>query len=228
MRSFYEVRLAPLIADLSAVVVSLGLLSVSIGYVNAVITDPAVVQDLRFWIRVLVLMATVAFTSYYLLAYVVEMKQDDGDTNWAGGSMSPVRIIVLFALDLLMLAEQGWMYGILVLRDVTDANGDGNPLDMSAIHFMMLAGFAASWHLSAFVWHRLARSRRPSLYVHLGFFGYFALLTTIATIDGWMDSLAAQFIWSLAFLGAIVVLFFGRARNLVRNALIAHHGVTPN
>lgn len=224
MKTFYEARLAPLIADLSQVVVSLGLLSVSVGYVSVVISDPSVVQDLRFWVRVLALLATVGFTCYYLLAYVTEMDQEGGDTTWAVGSMSPTRIIALFLLDLVMLAEQGWMYGILVLRDVSDLGeaGDATALGMVATHFVLLAGFAAAWHLSAFAWHRMARSRRPSLYVHIGFFSYFVTLAAVAAVDGWMQSLIAQLLWTLAFAAAVIALFFGRARVLVRNALVEH------
>jgi len=225
MKGFYEVRLAPIISDLSQVVVSLGLISVSLGYVNAVLADPGVLSSGAFWIRLLALLATVSFTCYFLLSYVADMENAD-DTSWAHNSRSPSRIIALFLLDLLMLGEQGWMYGVLVLGDFSNFGEltSMQALAMKTGHFVMLAGLAAAWHATTLVWHLLAGSKHTAQVTHLMFFGAFGILCLIATqVD--LPSALAQFLWIGAFIAVVMTLFFYRGRMLIRNAITAHQHV---
>lgn len=223
MSGFFEARLAPIISDLSQVVVSLGLISVSLGYVNAVISDPGVVASTPFWIRVLALVATVAFTTYNLLTYAAEMETEEGDTAWAGDSKSPALIIALFLIDLLMLGQQGWMYGVLVLRDFSDLGqmDSMQSLRMSDTHFVLLAGFAAGWHACAALWHWLAESKRAATLTHIAFFALFAAAGSIAVVVA-LESVVAQAAWICGFTLIVLLLFFSRGRRVVANAIEAH------
>lgn len=207
---FYEVRLAPIVCDLTQVVVSLGLITVSLGYVSAIINDSSLLGTGAFWLRVVLLLGTVSFTCYSLLGYVSDLEADN-DTVWASGSRSPSLIISLFLIDLVMLGLQGWMYGVLVVAGQTS-------LLPAPLHLVLLSLLAAAWHAITFIWHLLSGSRLRSQCSHLTFCGAFLLLT------GWAlflepVSLSHQWLWAAAYLFIILVLFFTRGRALVRGAL---------
>lgn len=222
MRGFYEVRIAPFISDLSAVVISIGIISVSIGYVNAILTAPDILFTSAFWIRFIALAATVTFTCFFLISYVADL---DGahDTSWASESRSPSRIIALYLIDLLMLGLQGCMYGVIVLRDFSEFGelGPSEALEMGELHFVFLAGLAAAWHLTTASWHLLARSLISAHTTHLIFCALFTALMVVACFFD-LDSPAKQFAWAGTFFTIVMALFFIRGRKLIKNALCVH------
>lgn len=236
-QGFYEERLAPIVCDLTQVVVSLGLISVSLGYVSAVIGDTSVLLTGAFWLRMLVLFTTVSFTCYSLLGYVADMTARE-DTTFASESRSPTRIIVLFLIDLMMLGEQGWLYGVLAVTVIGEAGEPGDlselqPFALQSTHLVMLALLAAVWHATTFIWHLIASPRpqagasirhliaSPRLKAqasHLGFIAAFALLAGWA-FWGQPESRLLQWLWTLSYTLIVVMLFFTRGRSLVRKAL---------
>lgn len=225
-RGFYEERLAPIVCDLTQVVVSLGLISVSLGYVSAVLGDIMVLQTGAFWLRMLILFTTVSFTCYSLLGYVADMTAR-GDTTWASDTRSPTRIIVLFLIDLMMLGEQGWLYGVLAVTVIGEAGEPGNlgelhPFALQSTHLVMLALLAAAWHATTFTWHLIAGSRLQAQASHLGFIAAFALLAGWA-YWGRPESHLLQWFWTLSYTLIVVLLFFTRGRTLVQKALARYY-----
>ena len=210
---FYEARLAPIVCDLTQVVVSLGLISVSLGYVSALIGDSSLLGTGGFWLRILLLLATVCFTCYSLLGYVADLEAKN-DTAWGGSSRSPSLIIGLFLIDLVMLGLQGWMYGVLVLADP----GRTGTLALAPVHLVLLGLLAALWHATTFIWHLLSGSRLRSQRSHLSFCAAFLMLAGLAFFLQPI-SLTQQWLWSIAYGLIIMVLFFTRGRTLVRSAL---------
>lgn len=235
-QGFYEERLAPIVCDLTQVVVSLGLISVSLGYVRVVIGDTPVLLTGDFWLRMLVLFTTVSFTCYSLLGYVADMTPRE-DTPFPTETRSPTRIIVLFLIDLIMLGEQGWLYGVLAVTVFDEAgNGGLSSFVLQPTHLVMLALLAAAWHATTFtwhliasprsqaqtsVWHLVASSRLKAQASHLGFFAAFVLLAGWA-FWGQPESPLLQWLWTLAYMLVVVLLFFIRGRSLVRKALIRY------
>ncbi|QKK03479.1 MAG: hypothetical protein HND55_12890 [Pseudomonadota bacterium] len=216
---FYELRLAPIVSDLSQVVVSLGLISVSAGYVSAIIGDTSLLHTQAFWLRLVLLLATVSFTCYALLGYVADMTAG-ANTTWAADTRSPARIIVLFLVDLVMLGLQGWMYGVLLVIDIADIGTTevARSFDFELTHLVMLAGLAAAWHATTFLWHLLAGSPIRGQLSHLLFLLAFGGLALAAA--GWeLAEPDGQWIWALAYTAVVLALFFTRGRTLVRQAL---------
>ncbi|BCO31926.1 hypothetical protein TspCOW1_20290 [Thiohalobacter sp. COW1] len=216
---FYEARLAPIISDLTQVVVSLGLISVSLGYVNAVITDNSLLYSGAFWLRLVLLLSTVSFTCYSLLGYVADMEAGT-DTGWAASCRSPSRIIILFLIDLTMLGEQGWMYGVLLVADISDL-GEAEtlqPFSFQTVHFVLLALLAAAWHGTTFIWHLVAGSRIQGQLSHLLFLLAFG---TLALLAAWWQpaDLFSQWLWALIYTAVVLLLFFTRGRKLVGQVL---------
>ncbi|PWE16948.1 hypothetical protein DDZ18_09565 [Marinicauda salina] len=219
---FYQKYCAKIISDMTQVVVAIGLITVLSNYVRSGLMDAGLWAEPDFWQRWALLVVTILFASYHLIAYTADLACEPADTAWAAGDRSPSKIIVLFLVDLAGLGALGAMFAVLAV-------GGAAGIERFAVEWpalSWLAGFAATWHGLNVVWHVLAGSRWSAWGSHFGFGALFAGLAAWAHLSA-HDRLAlpaaqVEDLWILAFAGVVLMLYFTRGRRLIRTALSQH------
>jgi hypothetical protein len=217
---FYEKHCAKIISDMTQVVVAVGLVSILANFVRISANDPDFLLSEAFWLRSALLVLTILFTAYHLLAYAADAVTQQGDSGWARHSRGPNSIILLFLVDLMALAAMGAMYGILSVGSVRPEIGF--TIDWSTLAW--LSGLAAGWHFAVAVWHVIAGSRATAWLSHLGFSLLQAALCAAALLSGTTGAFGfagtlGHWGWVVLFAATIAALYFLRGRKLLRHAL---------
>lgn len=223
---FYEKHCAKIISDMTQVVVAVGLVSILANFVRISSNDPDFLLSEAFWLRSVLLVLTILFTAYHLLAYAADAVTQNGDSGWARHSRGPTNIILLFLIDLMALAAMGAMYGILSVGSARTESGF--TIDWSTLAW--LSGLAASWHFAIALWHVIAGSKATAWLSHLGFCllqgALFASALVCGTVGAFgVSGTLAQWGWIALFAAVIGVLYFQRGRKLLRQALEADEPV---
>ncbi|MEA1942744.1 MAG: hypothetical protein U9P68_10900 [Pseudomonadota bacterium] len=205
---------------MTQVVVAVGLVSILANFVRISANDPDFLLSEAFWLRSVLLVLTILFTAYHLLAYAADAVTQHGDSGWARHSRGPTSIILLFLVDLMALAAMGAMYGILSVGSARTETGF--TIDWSTLAW--LSGLAAGWHFAIAVWHVIAGSKPTAWLSHLGFSLLQGALFTSALLCGAMGAFGvtgtlAQWGWVGLFATVIAALYFVRGRKLLRQAL---------
>jgi hypothetical protein len=227
MDMFYEKYLAKIISDMTQVVVAVGLVTVLTNYTSLVMKEPAYVYSYSFWLHIALLILTIMFTTYNLLAYTADFASQKGDTSWCGHSRSPTRIIALFLIDLAAVGILAAMYGVFVL----EAGSAEGHLTIEWSRLSWIAACAATWHGAMLLWHVVAGSRVTAPFAHLIFSLAFGSLAALAVHHEILDitktsNLAQIVTWMVLFLFVVALLYFTRGRQIIYHAISDHEGAS--
>ncbi|PQA86772.1 hypothetical protein [Hyphococcus luteus] len=221
---FYEKYCASIISDMTQVVVAVGLVTILSNFVRISANHPDFLLSEGFWLRSALLVLTILFTAYHLLAYAADAATGQGDTGWARHSRGPTTVILLFLIDLMALAAMGAMYGVLSVGDVRATQG---VFMIDWFLLAWLAGLAACWHFAIVFWHLIAGSRRTAWLSHFAFVLLQGGLCASAIFGGTIGAFGvtrtlAHWGWILLFAIVIAALYFFRGRTLLRQAIRAN------
>ncbi len=209
---FYERNCAKIISDMTQIVVGVGLVTVLASYVRAGLSNEALLSEPGFIVRAVLLVATILFTAYHLLAYAAEFASSSGDTAGSKGARAPLQIVALFVIDLAGLGVMASMYSVLA------APGAGfGDFAITWRALAALGGLAAGWHTLMLIWHAVARSRLSALAAHTAFAALFGLLVCAAIVDGL--GYLGRAVWTAMFATIVALLYVTRARRLIRDAI---------
>ncbi|WP_017940428.1 MULTISPECIES: hypothetical protein [unclassified Thioalkalivibrio] len=219
MEVFYS-RLSEKISDLILAVIALGLLVVSVEYVQFLTDHPGTFVDPEFWKRIILALLVTVFTAYKFVAYSAYFCAPDNATRLA--RLSPVRVILMFLCDLAQVMLVAWLYAVLLIGHLTSLGGREGATEVTLgdnmIQFLFL--FMALWHVAVLLWYTVARGTWRDRAVHGGFaVAYLLAIGMLSLVDGvlsrqWTDWIA------IAFYGACVVLLYRlKAIPDIRNAL---------
>ncbi len=178
MNPFYS-KLSEKISDLILAVIALGLLVVSVEYVQFLTDYPGTLHNPEFWKRIALTSLVIIFTAYKFIAYSAYFCAPDNASTLA--SLGPWRIILMFLCDLAQVTLVAWLYAILLIGHLTSAgdNSSTNEVTLGANVMLYLFGFMALWHLAVFIWYALARGQRYNKTIHGGFVLVYAIAVMI-------------------------------------------------
>lgn len=219
MGSFYN-RLSEKISDLILAVIALGLLVVSVEYVQFLSDYPSTIRDPEFWKRITLTALVTVFTAYKFVAYSAYFCNPANSERLE--RLSPRRIVVLFLLDLVEVTLVAWLYAILLIGHLTSLGGreatENVELGPTMIPFLFL--FLALWHLAVFAWYLVARGGRYNQFLHVGFAGVYLLaMLVLVVVD--TDRYKVLFDWGAILFFALCVglLYWLKAIPDIRDAL---------
>ncbi|WP_018871086.1 hypothetical protein [Thioalkalivibrio sp. ALgr3] len=217
--TFYN-RLSEKISDLILAVIALGLLVVSVEYVQFLTDHPSTIRDPEFWKRIVLTALVTVFTAYKFVAYSAYFCNPDNGARLAG--LSPRRIVVLFLLDLVEVTLVAWLYAILLIGHLTSLGGREATIsvELGATMLPFLFLFLALWHLTVLVWYWVARGGYRDMLIHLAFaLAYLAMMTLLLATD--TVRYKELFDWGAIafFAGCVALLYWVKGIPDIRNAL---------
>jgi len=205
----YGEHVKPLISTLYQAVVGLGLLAVSIQYIQVAYQDAGVLADSTFWLRWLLLIGVLAFSCYCMLSYQA--------TRFEGPS-APGRLLGMYGLEILHVALCAWMFAALA---PLDSPGDGNPFAPVRTSLIIVTALTSIWHISVLAWYVAApgsiTKHRVSSLIHAAFAVGQGLLTLAAAS---LHGAVAEWFIGTAYVGAVLALFATQGMRSLRGAIV--------
>ena len=207
MEAFYN-RLSEKISDLILAVIALGLLVVSVEYVQFLTDHPGTFADPEFWKRIALALLVTVFTAYKFVAYSAYFCDEANAARLA--QLSPVRVILMFLCDLAQVMLVAWLYAVLLIGHLTSLGGREGATEVTLgdnmIQFLFL--FMALWHVAVLLWYIVARGRWRDRVVHGGFAAaYLLAVGVLSLVEGAGQRGLVD--WSaIVFYGACVVLLY--------------------
>ncbi len=201
-------KLSEKISDLILAVIALGLLVVSVEYVQIITDNPQMLKNPDFWKRIALTSLVTAFTAYKFVAYSAYFCNPDNCQRLAG--LSEWRIVVLFLLDLVEVTLVAWLYAVMLIGHLTSL-GDAivsSDIALGATTIPFLFLFLALWHLTVLLWYLVARGSRRDRRVHAGFMAAYLLAMMLLSLPD-IDPIRELTDWlAIAFFAACVGLLY--------------------
>lgn len=210
MNPFYS-KLSEKISDLILAVIALGLLVVSVEYVQFLTDYPGSLHNPEFWKRIALTLLVIVFTAYKFIAYSAYFCTPDNDSALA--SLGPWRIILMFLCDLAQVTLVAWLYAILLIGHLTSAGDSSstNDVTLGANVMLYLFAFMALWHLAVLIWYVLARGQGRNKTIHGGFVLVYAVAVVILLlVEPGRDRTIAD--WSAIGFYAVCILWLYRLK----------------
>lgn len=162
--NFYN-KVAERVEDLILGVVALGILFVSIEYVQFALEFKQQLAESRlsteFVQRIVLFFAVLIFSSYYLIsyaAYFAHKSEKNGGTKFKSS-----QIVILYILELLQVTVAAGLFAVVLIGDLTGINFKNydqadtafNLIEVTLSSIGMIYFFMIVWHSVVFIWYWL-------------------------------------------------------------------------
>jgi hypothetical protein len=191
------------IEDLILAVVALGILVVSIEYVQYYLDHRTTISYTEFSQRIALFITVVIFTSYYFIAYTAYFNTKSIEGEFL--PLSSVRTVVLYLNDLAQVTIASWLYAALLIGNLTSAPNNSNvkslaiTIDlMQVVFFVMLL-----WHLVVVLWYFLSKANFRNIKIHSIYSLIYAALCAALQYINFDLSVEHLYVWIL-----IAIYFF--------------------
>lgn len=177
-------KLSEKISDLILAVIALGLLVVSVEYVQVLTNNPDTLKNPEFWKRIALTSLVTAFTAYKFVAYSAYFCNPSNCQRLAG--LSEWRIVVLFLLDLVEVTLVAWLYAVMLIGQLTSIGDEiiSTDIELGATTIPFLFLFLALWHLTVLLWYVVAQGDWSDRGLHAGFAAaYLLAVLVLVSID---------------------------------------------
>lgn len=221
-RQYYAGHVMDRVNQIQLAVIGIGIAILAINYLGLVTVDVAVLSNPSFWQRVTLLLLVIVFSSYTALvynAYPVQV-QRLGNKPVKGGY--PVRIFVLFLLDIFQVTVAACMFGVLFIPDAvqllesrqcTDGFASRQCLGLPEFGVEMIFALGALWHLAVAAWYAIADGLKiRDIPIHIAFVAIYVALSTLSFHIEWFDAWAA----AASFCLVLALLFFAQGRRWLK------------
>jgi len=166
---FYT-KITEVMEDLIVAIVALGILVVSVEYVQFFLDHRDIINYADMAQRLVLFACVVLFTSYYFVTYSAYFINKKNSVFFQ--ELSAGRMIVLYILDLLAITTASWLYAVLLIGTLTsapdnlpahaaDIDVSINVSDMSVIFMIMLI-----WHFIILIWYFVSGGNREDKSLH--------------------------------------------------------------
>jgi hypothetical protein len=190
MDLFYD-SISKRISELMLAVIALGMLLVSVEYVQNIVLKPEDLGAIALVKRICLVLLVFVFTSYNFVAYTAYFHPDS--KRKAFSALSDMRILLLFFIDLTQVMITGWLYATLLLGNITDLGDSHFPAGdlLYPSTLLSLFTFMALWHFSVLIWYFVRMDSYRT--AHFGFFVAYLIALTLLFVF-YFTSLGADLI----------------------------------
>lgn len=214
MNNFYN-KVSSRIEDLILAIVALGILVVSIEYVQFFLDHRGNIDVYGFSQRLVLFFAVIVFTSYYFLAYSAYFCCPQVDQSFNG--LSARRMIVMYILELVQVTLATLPYAILLIGTLTSAPdkfSSGLTLDkvdisISLDQLALLFIIMSAWHLVAFSWYSISFGDKSDRRLHLIYLViYLVFYALVQWLGRALEVDIIEWILIVAYLMVVLSLYF--------------------
>jgi hypothetical protein len=217
-------KISSRIEDLILAVVSLGILVVSIEYVQYFLGHQGSIDLAFFAQRIFLFISVVTFTSYYFISYTAyfNTKQIEEDFK----PFSPRKTIVLYLNDLTQVTVSSWLYAALLIGNLTSASSGSSTESIKITVSLMQTIFMIMliWHLVVLVWYFMSGSENRSKILHsIYLFIYVAIVFMITIIPSDLFN-EFTYVWCLliSYFGVVLSLYYFKGIYDMEKAIDSH------
>lgn len=219
MDYFYS-KLAEKMSDLILAIVAIGILVVSVEYVQYVIDIPDALRRADFWKRVMLTVIVITFTSYYFIAYASYFSRSHEDQPM--GAVGPHRTVAMFLLDLVQVMLTAWLYAVLLIGNLTSA-GEGAEVNCLTVKFSLLGlifVFMTIWHVTVLCWYVASRGAWRDKILHVAFTSTYLLLAVSAYVaQAHSAPVGLQWLFISAYFLCVVLIYHLKAIPDIKRAI---------
>jgi len=218
MDSFYA-KVSSRIEDLILAIVALGILVVSIEYVQLYLDHPDSINWVIFAEKMVLFLAVILFTAYYFLAYSAFFQRQS--THKRLRELRAGRIVALYMIDLAQVAIAALPYTVLLVGTLTSAPDEyssdsvlkADHLGVTINHLQFLFWVMLLWHIIVGSWYAVFARSRWSFGLHgVYVLVYIALLVILPFIQDNMESSLIKWCLILGYLFIVISLYVTKGR----------------
>ncbi|WP_147291781.1 hypothetical protein [Alteromonas aestuariivivens] len=227
MNNLYK-NVAGRIEDLILAIVALGILVVSIEYIQFYLYHRELNLDTHGFIqRIVLFLVVILFTSYYFLAYSAYFSHNDTDDNLS--NLCSLRLITMYILDLIQVTLAALPYAILLIGTLSSAPDQFNSwkpgefiaLKISLNQMHLLFVIMMCWHLVVYAWYMVASGDQSSKRLHLGYTACYVLLAMQSAYAPQWAEKSPFFVWGLigVYMLLVLSLYLSKGKQDVQRAI---------
>lgn len=217
MNCFY-IKIAGRIEDLILAIVALGILVVSIEYVQFYLDNKETINLIHFSQRLCLFFSVILFTSYYFIAYSAYFTTKHISDSYS--NLSARRMVAMYINDLAQVTIASWPYAILLIGTLTSApdkiSGISSVADIDISitieQINLLFIIMLLWHVTVIVWYIISLGDKRDVVIHGIYVVIYAALVMIT--NTLMNYLVGEWIWVFILLYLCLVLSLYKTKGI--------------
>lgn len=221
--NFYK-KISQRIEDLILAVVALGILVVSIEYIQFFLDHKNNINYSAFIQRVFLFIIVVIFTSYYFIAYTAYFNTKHIEDNFK--PFSPRKTIALYLNDLIQITIASWLYAALLIGNLTSApdNVPEMPIIVTTSLLQTIFTIMFLWHLVVLTWYLMSSGSKRDKLIHTIYSFIYLVIVIIINSMNIEKSNEYIYVWYLlAFYFSVVIsLYYFKGIYDMEEAIASH------